>query len=73
MFSPDSGVPGVLWLVIPEGNGKTTLTSGIALYFLEHYPNTLVSRPDLGPGRFTFVVAAELIPVGLEGYPRSPA
>lgn len=30
-----SGVPEV-WLVVPEGNGKTTLVAGIALYYLEH-------------------------------------
>lgn len=30
-----SGVPEA-WLVVPEGNGKTTLVAGVALYFLEH-------------------------------------
>ena len=24
------------WLIVPEGNGKTTLVSGVALYYLEH-------------------------------------
>src|SRR6266508_468531 len=24
------------WLVIPEGNGKTTLVAGLALYHIEH-------------------------------------
>jgi hypothetical protein len=35
--------------------------------------NTLVTRPDLGPGAQTFVAAGELIPVGLEGYTRTAA
>src|SRR5580765_2499750 len=26
------------WLVVPEGNGKTTLIAGLALYELEHTP-----------------------------------
>ena len=30
-----AGVP-ELWLVVPEGNGKTTLTAGLALYHAEH-------------------------------------
>jgi hypothetical protein len=35
--------------------------------------NTLISRPDLGPNAKTFVAAGDLIPLGLEGYPRGPA
>jgi len=26
------------WLVVPEGNGKTTFVAGLALYYLEHTP-----------------------------------
>ena len=29
------GVP-VCWLIVPEGNGKTTLAAGLALYHIEH-------------------------------------
>src|SRR4051794_16752567 len=32
-----SGVP-ECWLVVPEGNGKTTLVAGIALYHTEYQP-----------------------------------
>lgn len=32
----------VCWLVVPEGNGKTTLISGIALYHCEFLPNAYV-------------------------------
>ncbi|MDQ3678642.1 MAG: hypothetical protein M3401_17895 [Actinomycetota bacterium] len=35
--------------------------------------DTLVSRTDLGPGVSTFVAAGDMIPLGLEGYPRVPA
>jgi hypothetical protein len=35
--------------------------------------NTLITRADLGPGRFTFVAALDMIPIGLEGLPRAPA
>jgi hypothetical protein len=35
--------------------------------------DTLITRADLGPGRFTFVAAGTLVPLGLEGYPRQPA
>jgi hypothetical protein len=35
--------------------------------------DTLVSRPDLGPGARTFVAAGQLIPVGLESYQRTAA
>lgn len=30
------------WLVVPEGNGKTTLVSGLALYHVEHRPMAAV-------------------------------
>lgn len=30
-------VPAECWLLVPEGNGKTTLIAGLALYYLEHY------------------------------------
>ena len=36
------GRPGVLWLVIPEGNTKTTTTGGLGLYYLEHFPNPAI-------------------------------
>lgn len=36
-----SGVP-ELWLVVPEGNGKTTLLSGIALYHGDYTPSPTV-------------------------------
>jgi phage terminase large subunit-like protein len=32
----------VCWLVVPEGNGKTTLIAGIALYHCEFLPNAYV-------------------------------
>lgn len=35
--------------------------------------NTLITRTDLGPGRSTFVAAGDLIPTGLEAFPRAPA
>src|SRR5262245_45591507 len=35
------GVP-ECWLVIPEGNGKTTLVAGLALYHCEHKPSAWV-------------------------------
>ena len=35
--------------------------------------NTLITRVDLGPNAKTFVAAGDLIPLGLEGYPRAPA
>lgn len=31
------------WLVVPEGNGKTTLVAGFALYHCEHRPNASVT------------------------------
>ena len=36
------GSPGCCWLVIPEGNTKTTTTAGLALYYLEHFPNASI-------------------------------
>ncbi|HXH87416.1 MAG TPA: hypothetical protein VNI55_02265 [Gaiellaceae bacterium] len=33
-----AGVPAECWLVVPEGNAKTTLVSGLGLYYLEHFP-----------------------------------
>jgi phage terminase large subunit-like protein len=36
-----SGVP-ELWLIVPEGNGKTTLLSGIALYHGDYTPDAAV-------------------------------
>jgi phage terminase large subunit-like protein len=36
-----SGRP-ICWLVIPEGNGKTTLLAGIGLYWAEHKPGCRV-------------------------------
>jgi phage terminase large subunit-like protein len=30
------------WLVVPEGNGKTTLVAGLALYHCEHRPHAAV-------------------------------
>jgi phage terminase large subunit-like protein len=33
-----SGLFQVVWFVVPEGNAKTTLTAGLCLYYLEHYP-----------------------------------
>jgi hypothetical protein len=35
--------------------------------------DTLVARPDLGPTSRTFVAAGDEIPLGLEGYDRTPA
>jgi hypothetical protein len=35
-FSHDE-IPAECWLVVPEGNGKTTFFAGLALYYLEHY------------------------------------
>lgn len=32
-----AGIPEA-WLIVPEGNGKTTLLAGIALYHAEHHP-----------------------------------
>jgi phage terminase large subunit-like protein len=32
----------VCWLVIPEGNGKTTLVAGLALYYIQFKTNTRV-------------------------------
>jgi hypothetical protein len=36
-----AGVP-ECWLVVPEGNGKTTLVAGLALYHAEHRPHAAV-------------------------------
>lgn len=36
-----SGCP-ECWLVVPEGNGKTTLVAGLALYHCEHRPHASV-------------------------------
>jgi len=36
-----SGCP-ECWLVVPEGNGKTTLVAGLALYHCEHRPGAAV-------------------------------
>lgn len=33
----------VSWLIVPEGNGKTTLVAGIALYFAEHQHMAAIS------------------------------
>jgi phage terminase large subunit-like protein len=30
------------WLIVPQGNGKTTLVAGLALYYLEHHPNAAI-------------------------------
>jgi hypothetical protein len=30
------------WLVVPEGNGKTTLISALCLYMVEHQPNAAI-------------------------------
>lgn len=30
------------WLLVPEGNGKSTLVSGLALYHAEHHPHAAV-------------------------------
>ncbi len=30
------------WLIIPEGNGKTTLVAGLALYHIQHRPGGMV-------------------------------
>lgn len=35
--------------------------------------DTLVSRPDLGLNVTTFVAVGDAIPLGIEGYPRTPA
>lgn len=32
----------VIWLIVPEGNGKSTLLAGICLYFLEFLPRASV-------------------------------
>jgi hypothetical protein len=37
-----SGEFQVVWFVVPEGNAKTTLTAGLTLYYLEHYPNARI-------------------------------
>lgn len=36
-----AGIPEV-WLVIPEGNGKTTLMSGVALYYADFTPDAMI-------------------------------
>ena len=36
-----TGIP-ECWLVVPEGNGKTTLVAGLALYHCEHRPGAQV-------------------------------
>jgi phage terminase large subunit-like protein len=36
-----AGYP-VCWLVVPEGNGKTTTVAGLALYTIEHLPGAYV-------------------------------
>jgi phage terminase large subunit-like protein len=36
-----AGIP-ECWLIVPEGNGKTTLLAGIALYHAEHRPFAVV-------------------------------
>jgi phage terminase large subunit-like protein len=36
-----SGIP-ICWLVVPEGNGKTTFVAGLALYIIEHKPSAYV-------------------------------
>lgn len=35
--------------------------------------DTWIARPDLAPGNRTFVVAGDNVPIGLEGYTRTPA
>jgi hypothetical protein len=35
--------------------------------------DTLITRTDLGPGVHTLVIAGQLIPIGLENFPRQPA
>ena len=38
LFASTRGeIPAECWLVIPEGNGKTTFVAGLALYYLEHF------------------------------------
>src|SRR4051812_49999480 len=32
-----------IWLVVPEGNGKTTTLAGMALYHIEHTPSGAVA------------------------------
>ena len=63
-----SGKP-VSWLIIPEGNGKTTLIAGLALYWIEHRQNAKVfvaaaSRDQATDNCFgqmnVFVVASDL-------------
>ena len=36
-----AGAPEV-WMVVPEGNGKTTLMGGLALYFADYTPSAAV-------------------------------
>jgi phage terminase large subunit-like protein len=36
-----AGVP-ICWLVVPEGNGKTTFVGGLSLYIIEHKPSAYV-------------------------------
>src|SRR5438876_150240 len=38
------------WLVVPEGNGKTTLVAGLALYFCEFSPQLIVISTAGEPG-----------------------
>ena len=46
-----------VWLILPEGNGKTTLLGGVALYHGDQHPRRdgadrrIVSRPVPDPSR----------------------
>jgi phage terminase large subunit-like protein len=60
-------IPAECWLIIPEGNAKTTLTAGLTLYFLEHYPHAGI--PVAAPAKET----ADTLYLQAEGFVvRSP-
>jgi hypothetical protein len=68
---PGRGEPVDRPLELPERGPATTNAAGYPLEYVS--VDTWISRPDLGPGCRTFVVAGHAIPPGLEGYTRTPA
>lgn len=56
---------------LPERGPGTETVSGPARVRVD--VDTWVERPDLAPSNRTFVAAGDLVPVGLESYPRGPA
>jgi len=71
LFAEDlfSGIPEI-WLLVPEGNGKTTLFAGIGLYHCEFRPsaNVLVGASSREQAQILFAQADGLVRrSGLEG------